>query len=296
MNLSSQFLILSLSSILVTGCIEEVDDPDPIDESFLEEDAKSDAFGIRERSPEALGVLQLVNTAHYSLLHQAGIARDAIESIQQHRGGDYSNPFDNLVELDAVPYVGSGTFFRLLTYARDHGYVSVEPFDPATCTGAPISLSRLQQVTANGTGKFPTGATWVRQRQCSSLLGCGPWSESRKQGVPRDSTATYRQAENNRLVFDVGLYSSRSIPQRGGYSLDNIVQYKWSFLFGAANGVTTIGAPSGFFDSYYGSNVTSHADLRDVTVTFTDRCLRASGRLPQTQTQQEREVVFLMTY
>ena len=99
-------------------------------DSFLS-DGKADAFGVTEGSPEALGVLALVNGADYATLHDhAKVEKRAAKNIVAHRDGSDGidgtaddNPFDTLKELDAIPYVGPAAFKKLLAYARAQGFV-----------------------------------------------------------------------------------------------------------------------------------------------------------------------------
>ncbi len=86
---------------------------------------------IVEGSPEAIGVLRLVNVANgQTLFGRVGIASRAASAIWDHRSGpdgqwrtDDDRRFETLAELDALPWVGRTTFDKLLTFARAHGYV-----------------------------------------------------------------------------------------------------------------------------------------------------------------------------
>jgi len=122
-----------LSTVLVFGpaCLS----PD------LAEDGENDAFpngkadgGIDEGSPEALGVLALVNDPSMTtaaLKSTAHITTRAAGNITGHRDGADGTPgttdddtFDTLAELDAIPYVGPATLQALLDAARDRGLVA----------------------------------------------------------------------------------------------------------------------------------------------------------------------------
>ncbi|HEY5921025.1 MAG TPA: phospholipase D-like domain-containing protein [Kofleriaceae bacterium] len=108
------------------------------------EDGENDAFpsgkadgGIDEGSPEAIGVLKLVNDAGESaasLKSGAGITSRAAGNIVKHRDGADGaagtaddDKFDTLAELDAIPYIGPATLNALLELARDKGYVGGTP-------------------------------------------------------------------------------------------------------------------------------------------------------------------------
>ncbi|MDQ3297708.1 MAG: phospholipase D-like domain-containing protein [Myxococcota bacterium] len=104
------------------------------------EDGADDGFpsgkadgGFDEGSPEALGVLSLVNDpsiAALELRSAAGItSRVATNIVTRRDGADGvpgtadDNNFDTLAELDAVPYVGPATLNALVECARDRGLV-----------------------------------------------------------------------------------------------------------------------------------------------------------------------------
>jgi phosphatidylserine/phosphatidylglycerophosphate/cardiolipin synthase-like enzyme len=105
------------------------------------EDGENDGFpsgkadgGIDEGSPEAIGVLRLVNDASESaasLKSGAGVTTRVATNIVKHRDGADGaagtaddDKFDTLAELDAIPYVGPATLNALLERARDKGYVA----------------------------------------------------------------------------------------------------------------------------------------------------------------------------
>jgi hypothetical protein len=294
-RMNKPFLIVSL---LVTACAQDEID-DPIDGSFIDDGGKEDAFGIAEGSPEALGVLQLANTAdHAALRDKVGLAETAVKAILAYRKREgidtWFNPFDTLKELDDVPYIGSSAFSKLLAYADDNRYVTPNPFEPSACEGSAISLARLQELTQNGTAKLPTGATWVRSRQCSGPLGCGPWSTPRKLGEPKHSQLGYR-AIGDKIAFEPDYRRSVSTLLPQGY-LDNILQYHWSFLL-TPGAPSSLGTASGYVYSWFGSNVSSQVNFDAPTVTFTDECMRAYAHFPQgNQYQPETEVVLMTTF
>jgi hypothetical protein len=99
------------------------------------EDGEHDEFinsgGVREGTPEAAGVLRLVNTANgQTLFGKVGIPARAASAIWDHRSGPDGqwrtaddHKFETLAELDALSWVGKTVFQKLLAYARTHGYV-----------------------------------------------------------------------------------------------------------------------------------------------------------------------------
>jgi alpha-tubulin suppressor-like RCC1 family protein len=91
-------------------------------------DGKADGF-ISEGSPEALGVLAVVNTLSTDELDDVvGLDGRAAINITRHRDGATASAsdddlFDTLTELDAVSYVGPVAFGKLLDYAKDNGFI-----------------------------------------------------------------------------------------------------------------------------------------------------------------------------
>ena len=119
--------ILSILAVSVPACV----DPEV-------EDGENDGFpsgkadgGIDEGSPEAIGVLALVNDTSLTaakLKTAAGITTRVSTNIVKHRDGASAattddDPYDTLAELDAIPYVGPSTLNALLDAARDRGLV-----------------------------------------------------------------------------------------------------------------------------------------------------------------------------
>jgi 5'-nucleotidase len=115
---------LAAAMVALAGCETTGSDEggDPIDDAFLA-GGKVDAFGISEGGGEACGVLNLVNTASVQVLDvDVGLDKRAAQHIVAHRAGAEGR-FDDLAELDAVPYVGKKAFRKLLDYTYDHDLV-----------------------------------------------------------------------------------------------------------------------------------------------------------------------------
>jgi len=113
------------------GCVAPEEVEDGVDDAFPS--GKADG-GIDEGSPEALGVLRLVNdpaeTAS-SLKSGAHVTSRVAGNIMRHRNGadgaagtGDDDTFDTLAELDAVSYVGPATLNALLERARELGYIA----------------------------------------------------------------------------------------------------------------------------------------------------------------------------
>lgn len=195
-------LIFTLGLASFTGCAAV--DPDLVDgehDAFVSE-GKADSNGIEDGSPEARGVLRVANEASLEVLDNStrqggvGLDRRAAENIVAYRVGDDGiagtsddERFDTLAELDAVPYVGPVAFRKLLAYADANGYtaddeeedpiVTNDPFDPNSCTGAPMTREEALAFFAPGTTKAVIGEYVIqkRSRPCNSVTGCGTWRE-----------------------------------------------------------------------------------------------------------------------
>ena len=122
-----------LTTLLVTApaCTDEVEIEDGENDAFP--NGKADG-GLDEGSPEALGVLALVNDASStasSLKSGAHVTARVAGNIVKHRDGADGtfgtaddDKFDTLAELDKIPYVGSATLDALVEYARTKGFIS----------------------------------------------------------------------------------------------------------------------------------------------------------------------------
>jgi len=101
--------------LLAAACEMPATMVDGPNDSFLAGDGKADTGGIAEGSPDALAVLALVNGADLATLDGAvGLDGRAAKNIVADR------PFDTLKALDAVPYVGTIAFAKLLAYVHTH--------------------------------------------------------------------------------------------------------------------------------------------------------------------------------
>lgn len=124
--------ILKVACVLaLTACSAQGDEPgDPEHGSFGS--GKADG-GIDANSAEARAVLALVNDLAIdldTLDDDAGLNAKAATNIIRHRDGNDRTPgtaddnvFDDLAELDAVPFVGKVALEQLLEYAIEHGYL-----------------------------------------------------------------------------------------------------------------------------------------------------------------------------
>jgi protocatechuate 3,4-dioxygenase beta subunit len=130
-------------AVLLAGCAGPAPAPveDGRDDAFRVA-GKSDTGGVVDGTPDARGVLNLVNSAGYDLLvDEVGLSDRAAANIVNVKVGDDGlvgtaddRTFQTLQQLDDVPYVGPKVFAALLAYARIHGFV---PGAPDGGTGMP---------------------------------------------------------------------------------------------------------------------------------------------------------------
>jgi hypothetical protein len=180
--------------VLVGACVAHDVAGDAINDSFIT-DGKTDTDGISDGSPEARAVLDLANTlTETQLRDDVELSSSAAQHIVSAR---QDQAFTTLADLDAVPYVGTIAFHRLLAYARAQGLVG----DGGTTVGhgtlldCNTSLGPDQQVTVIGDGETltlreltDTGATVTR------TLGLSEWTSEklrlRDDGFGSTSTLT----------------------------------------------------------------------------------------------------------
>ncbi len=121
----TNILAVTFASLIVVGCGEVVmEEPeDGADDRFLTDGHA----GVRDGSPDAIGVLQLVNALTASELErEVGISPVAAQRIEAVRlGGDGrrgtvdDTVFVSLAQLDDVPFVGPAVFEKLLAYGSE---------------------------------------------------------------------------------------------------------------------------------------------------------------------------------
>lgn len=102
----------------VGACATEDAVEDGENDEFLTEDAKADAFGVEDWSPDGAAVLKFVSTASKTKLVNAGLTDRVAKSIVSKRSS-IGGSFDDLAKLDSVPYVGKTVFDRLLKYVAE---------------------------------------------------------------------------------------------------------------------------------------------------------------------------------
>jgi len=107
-------------AISLAGCAADGDVEDGRDDVFLTDDAKADAFGVEDWSPDGAAVLKLVSTATQSKLDgDVGLSEKVAKAIIKKRT-ELGGKFTDLADLDAAPYVGKTVFDQLLRYVAEH--------------------------------------------------------------------------------------------------------------------------------------------------------------------------------
>jgi len=118
--------ILALFAVSLVACVSPDDDDEGIDDVA---GGKADGFGVTEA--EGRGILRVANeVSRADLIGKAKVSKRAVAGIDEHRlGGDGiagtadDDAFDTLDALDAIPYVGTRAFDKLLAYADRLGWV-----------------------------------------------------------------------------------------------------------------------------------------------------------------------------
>jgi len=103
------------------GCADSPGVEDGENDVFLTEDAKADAFGVEDWSPDGMAVLRLASTASASELEDdVGVTARVAKSIVEQRDTLSGGAYHDLAELDAAKYVGITVFRHLLKHAADN--------------------------------------------------------------------------------------------------------------------------------------------------------------------------------
>ncbi len=208
-------LLLACAFILV-AC-DGADPPanaDGIDDSFLG-GGKSDGSQIAEDTPEALGVLALVNEGSFEVLDdEVGLDARAASNIVEHR--EIPDPFDDLAELDAIPYVGPVALQRLLSYAESNGYFpdpQAPPDEDTLTEGSKLARAVLDLVnTASFTVLDDDVA--LDRRAATNIIEHreGPDSDSSEDDDPIDTLAE---------LDAIGHVGSVALDKLAAYAMDN---------------------------------------------------------------------------
>ncbi len=213
---------LAIAVSILSACGAPTDnEDDPRDESVsISTDGKSDAFGYAEGSAQAVGILKVANqTILADFKSKVGITTQAAKGIVAAR------PLATLTALDAVPYVGKTTFAKLFAYAKAQGDVGggtgatdggvggadggtgvADPFDPATCSGAPMTIGEARAHFGQGSSRANLGFvhTLSRNRKCNVQTGCNDWVVTFNDYATSDVMYLATDATGINLMWDWG--------------------------------------------------------------------------------------------
>ena len=120
--------ILAITCLFAIGCAMPGAEP-------MEANG-STAAALVDGTPEAIGVLEMVNDSETSFeILDAVLDRRAAQGIVDGR------PFETVAQLDAVPYVGPTALQRLVELANEQGFIAqgddvLGTFDGVTFTAA----------------------------------------------------------------------------------------------------------------------------------------------------------------
>lgn len=111
---------LGFGVVLLVGCASGPAIEDNEFDDFLTEEAKADAFGVEDWSPDGAAVLRLTSTASATKLEDdVGLSEKVAKSIVAQRKTLSGSKFRDLRELDDAKFVGVTVFRRLLKYATE---------------------------------------------------------------------------------------------------------------------------------------------------------------------------------
>ena len=122
---------------LAAGCADGPAIEDGEDDVFLTEDAKADAFGVEDWSPDGLAVLKLTTSFSAAKLeNDVGLSERTAKAIVAQRKTLTDAKFRDLRELDDAKFVGITVFRRLLKFAAEEKLFKTAIRIPLVVTGS----------------------------------------------------------------------------------------------------------------------------------------------------------------
>jgi hypothetical protein len=104
----------------LVGCTGEPPVEDGEFDDFLTEEAKGDAFGVEDWSPDGMAVLRVTSTFSAAKLEdEVGVSERVAKAIVAQRKTLADSKFRDLRELDQAKFVGITVFKRLLRYVTE---------------------------------------------------------------------------------------------------------------------------------------------------------------------------------
>jgi hypothetical protein len=216
------------------------------------------------------------------------------------------NAFDTLVELDHVPFVGLQTFTKLRAYARANGYVpmppsAVDPFDPASCAGAPITLPEIDAHQ----GDLALYQFKIRTRDCKrNAVGpatCTAWADKPVSSLSW-STATSGMAllgktsGGDRMLW---LYAQRQCPSGSNRSWSGT---SCTGLGGEVTCYTYVGCDGKAYQMYSSTTILDDEPYIRFKGNLTNHCTRLTAKVDHewlnnsTKDYSESEVGVLVSF
>jgi hypothetical protein len=126
--------------VVISGLVGCADGPaieDGEDDVFLTEDAKADAFGVEDWSPDGMAVLKLTSTMSAAKLEdEVGLSERTAKAIVAQRKTLADSKYRDLRELDDAKFVGITVFRRLLKYAAEEKLFKTAIRIPLVVTGS----------------------------------------------------------------------------------------------------------------------------------------------------------------
>jgi hypothetical protein len=203
--------LLAISMVPLFAC-SGVDEQDPRDGTFS---GKADAYGVSEGTPEARGVLRVVNELTQDELDDEVplSSRAAAGIIEARSGADEvlgtadDHQIATLTELDEVPYIGEASFGKLLAYAEANGYIVDTALWISYRYGNQISASALT-LNVDGEGELEERYTPTNIQTTNVAISQSDWNdltalvELAKAGTlqTRDGSATSFGSSSGTLV------------------------------------------------------------------------------------------------
>lgn len=194
MRLSSLASVLTSLTLVVSACAAGGDVEDGENDSF----STGKADSVTDGSAEAGAVLALVNDTSVDfaeLDNDAGLSSRVAHNIINHRDGADGqagtaddNAYDNLAELDAVPYVGPATLAQLLDYAKDKGLLQTGPHIDVIFSPQPAASSHTARI-----------AQMIAQAQKTIDIAMYSYSDAGIQAALTDAVA---RGVKVRFLFD----------------------------------------------------------------------------------------------
>ena len=147
----------SLVALSLIGCAGAPDIEDPETDVFLTEDAKADAFGVEDWSPDGAAVLELVSEASATKLHdEVGLSARVAKAIVAQRTA-LGGKIDDLADLDDAKFVGKTVFKQLLRFVTERHLFK-------TALRVPLAID-------DGNGKLTSISSFNAQAKAAQLTG-----------------------------------------------------------------------------------------------------------------------------